>query len=102
MVVGSVGRFVAHAGGMSRKLSTNALVNGCQFLKDRFQANYADQTVIEFLQRIRPLFDSSGTNVLIRRGHGHPDIRGYIRIRTDNGYDPNIRGYPSYPLFFDC
>uniref|UniRef100_A0A914HTI7 Uncharacterized protein n=1 Tax=Globodera rostochiensis TaxID=31243 RepID=A0A914HTI7_GLORO len=46
-----------------------------------------------------------------RRVHGHPDIRGYIRIRTDNGYgiseshgygrimdmkNPLIRIYPLY------
>uniref|UniRef100_A0A183BJB7 F-box domain-containing protein n=1 Tax=Globodera pallida TaxID=36090 RepID=A0A183BJB7_GLOPA len=29
----------------------------------RIEINYVDQTVIEFLQRIRRLFDSSGTNV---------------------------------------
>uniref|UniRef100_A0A183BMH2 F-box domain-containing protein n=1 Tax=Globodera pallida TaxID=36090 RepID=A0A183BMH2_GLOPA len=51
--------------GMAQKLSTYALVDGCQFLKDRFQAIYVDQTVIEFLQRFRRLFDSSETNVAI-------------------------------------
>uniref|UniRef100_A0A183CAS6 F-box domain-containing protein n=1 Tax=Globodera pallida TaxID=36090 RepID=A0A183CAS6_GLOPA len=51
---------------MAHKLSNallNGLVNGCQFLKYRFQTNYVDQTVVEFLQRLCRLFNSSGTTV---------------------------------------
>uniref|UniRef100_A0A183BIT9 F-box protein n=1 Tax=Globodera pallida TaxID=36090 RepID=A0A183BIT9_GLOPA len=58
-------QFVVQSEGMAHKLSSNTPVNGFRFLKGRFQANYVDQTVIEFLQRIRRLFDSSGTNVWI-------------------------------------
>uniref|UniRef100_A0A914H3E1 B30.2/SPRY domain-containing protein n=1 Tax=Globodera rostochiensis TaxID=31243 RepID=A0A914H3E1_GLORO len=35
------------------------------------EISYVDQTVIEFLQRIRRLFDSSGTNVNIEINYGH-------------------------------
>uniref|UniRef100_A0A183BMA8 Secreted protein n=1 Tax=Globodera pallida TaxID=36090 RepID=A0A183BMA8_GLOPA len=38
---------------------------------------------------------------LLHGDHGHPDIRGYIRIRTDNGYEIlSTKGYEnknSYP-----
>uniref|UniRef100_A0A183BXX6 Uncharacterized protein n=1 Tax=Globodera pallida TaxID=36090 RepID=A0A183BXX6_GLOPA len=51
---------------MVYKLS-KALVNSrFQFLKNRFQRIYIDQTVIEFLKRIRRFFDFSGTNVYIQ------------------------------------
>ncbi|KAI3411042.1 hypothetical protein GPALN_003127 [Globodera pallida] len=36
---------------------------------ERIWISYVDQTVIKFLQRIRPLFDSSGTNVEIGTSH---------------------------------
>uniref|UniRef100_A0A183CF44 FBA domain-containing protein n=1 Tax=Globodera pallida TaxID=36090 RepID=A0A183CF44_GLOPA len=63
---------------MAHKLST-FLVNGSQFPKDRFPANYVDQTVIEFLQRIRRLFDSSGTNVFIGTSDGQSGSWEIIR-----------------------
>uniref|UniRef100_A0A914IE99 Uncharacterized protein n=1 Tax=Globodera rostochiensis TaxID=31243 RepID=A0A914IE99_GLORO len=49
---------------MAHKLSTSP-VYGSQFLKNRFQANFIDQTVIEFLQRICCLFNSHGKTVEI-------------------------------------
>uniref|UniRef100_A0A914IEK5 Uncharacterized protein n=1 Tax=Globodera rostochiensis TaxID=31243 RepID=A0A914IEK5_GLORO len=47
------------------QIYTNALVNGSQLLKNRFQANFIDQTVIEFLQRICHLFNSPGKTIEI-------------------------------------
>uniref|UniRef100_A0A183CAN7 F-box domain-containing protein n=1 Tax=Globodera pallida TaxID=36090 RepID=A0A183CAN7_GLOPA len=65
--------------------------NGAQIVNYR----YVDQSVIEFLQRIRRLFDSSGPNVWIRTSDGQSRsweiIRQKIwpiRLRSSSGIEP--------------
>uniref|UniRef100_A0A914H9Q4 F-box protein n=1 Tax=Globodera rostochiensis TaxID=31243 RepID=A0A914H9Q4_GLORO len=57
------------ADGIALKLSNSLAMKsssvGCQFRKSRFQQNYIDQSAIDFLQSIRRLFDSDGTNLSI-------------------------------------
>uniref|UniRef100_A0A183CAN4 Uncharacterized protein n=1 Tax=Globodera pallida TaxID=36090 RepID=A0A183CAN4_GLOPA len=78
---------------MAQKLSTIALVNGFRFLKNRFQTNYIDQRVIEFLQRFRRLFASSGTNVYIATSDGQFRSWEIIRQKIWPLVSDNICGF---------
>ncbi|KAI3408820.1 hypothetical protein GPALN_007420 [Globodera pallida] len=51
---------------MSNSLAMKSSSVGCQFRKSRCQTNYINQNAIDFLQNIRRLFESNGTNLSIR------------------------------------
>uniref|UniRef100_A0A183C208 CS domain-containing protein n=1 Tax=Globodera pallida TaxID=36090 RepID=A0A183C208_GLOPA len=75
---------------MAQKLSTYSLVDGCQFLKSRFPTNYVDQSVIEFLRRIRRLFDSSGTNVAFEMDPYHDQSRIKSHLDYLRRFSPTV------------
>uniref|UniRef100_A0A914GP93 Uncharacterized protein n=1 Tax=Globodera rostochiensis TaxID=31243 RepID=A0A914GP93_GLORO len=60
------------------------------------EISYIDQTVVEFLQRFRRLFDSSGTKVWINTGYGQRRSWGIIWQKIWPLVTDNIRCFLSY------
>uniref|UniRef100_A0A914H410 Uncharacterized protein n=1 Tax=Globodera rostochiensis TaxID=31243 RepID=A0A914H410_GLORO len=67
---------------------------------ERIWISYVDKSVIEFLQRIRRLFDSSGTNVSIPNAHEESPVWGIICQKIWPFVNDNICRFHLYECQF--
>uniref|UniRef100_A0A914H6C1 Uncharacterized protein n=1 Tax=Globodera rostochiensis TaxID=31243 RepID=A0A914H6C1_GLORO len=67
---------------------------------ERIWISYVDKSVIEFLQRIRRLFDSSGTNVSIPNAHEESPVWGIICQKIWPFVNDNICRFNLYECQF--